>query len=55
MSAWVTAFETAWNTDSMWAEASLAAPLIGLVVVFAFGYHILRHLVGGIARGSARM
>lgn len=55
MAGWVTAFQGTWNTGSMWTELTGAAGLIGLVVVFAFGYRVVRRLVGGASRGKAKI
>lgn len=55
MDAWVGAFQATWNSASMWTELTAAAGLIGLVVVFAFGYRIVRRLVSGASRGKAKI
>ena len=55
LSDWVGAFQATWNSASMWTELTAAAGLIGLVVVFAFGYRIVRRLVSGASKGKARI
>lgn len=55
MAGWIAAFQTAWNTGSMWGELTAAGGLIGLVVVFAFGYRIIRKLVKGVSKGKANI
>lgn len=55
LDGWVTAFEASWNSGAMWTELTAAAGLIGLVVVFAFGYRIVRRLVGGASKGKAKI
>lgn len=55
MGGWVSAFEGTWNSASMWTELTAAAGLIGLVVVFAFGYRIVRRLISGASRGKAKI
>lgn len=55
MGEWVTAFETTFGTDQMWAELTKAGALIGLVVVFAFGYKVIRRLIGGASKGKAKI
>lgn len=55
LGGWVTAFESSWNSGSMWTELTAAAGLIGLVVVFAFGYRIVRRLVSGASKGKAKI
>lgn len=55
MAGWVSSFQSTWNSGSMWTELTAAAGLIGLVVVFAFGYRIVRRLIGGASRGKAKI
>lgn len=55
MAGWVSSFQSTWNSGSMWNELTAAAGLIGLVVVFAFGYRIVRRLIGGASRGKAKI
>lgn len=55
MGDWVTAFETTFGTDQMWTELTKAGALVGLVVVFAFGYRVVRRLVGGASKGKAKI
>lgn len=55
MSGWIDAFKSTWNTGSMWGELTAAAGLIGLVVVFVFGYRIVRKLVKGVSKGKANI
>lgn len=55
MSGWVSAFQGTWNTASMWTELTGAAALIGLVVVFAFGYRVVRRVVKGASKGKANI
>jgi len=55
MGDWVTAFETTFGTDAMWTELTKAGALVGLVVVFAFGYRVVRRLVSGASKGKAKI
>lgn len=55
MSDWISAFQGTWNSAAMWNELTAAAALIGLVVVFAFGYRIVRRVVSGASKGKARI
>ena len=55
MGGWITAFQSTWNSAAMWGELTAAAALIGLVVVFAFGYRIVRRVVSGASKGKARI
>lgn len=55
MAGWIASFQTAWNTGAMWNELTAAGALIGLVVVFSFGYRIIRKLVKGVSKGKANI
>ena len=55
MGDWITAFETTFKTDQMWGELAKAGALIGLVVVFAFGYKVVRKMVNGASSGKAKI
>lgn len=55
MGGWIAAFQGTWNSAAMWGELTAAAALIGLVVVFAFGYRIVRRVVSGASKGKARI
>ena len=55
MGDWVKAFETTFGTNQMWAELTKAGALIGLVVVFAFGYKVVRKMVSGASSGKAKI
>jgi hypothetical protein len=55
MGGWISAFQSSWNTGSMWGELTAAGALIGLVVVFAFGYRVIRKLVKGVSKGKANI
>ena len=55
MGDWITAFQTTFGTDAMWTELAKAGALIGLVVVFAFGYKVIRRLVTGASKGKAKI
>lgn len=55
LSGWVSAFQSTWTSAAMWAELTAAGGLIGLVVVFAFGYRIVRKLIKGASKGKANI
>lgn len=55
MGDWITAFQTTFGTDQMWGELAKAGALIGLVVVFAFGYKVVRKMVNGASSGKAKI
>lgn len=57
MSGFITALtgEGGISSTSLWADVSAAAPLIIIIVSFAFGYYIVRKVVKGAAKGKVRM
>lgn len=54
MEAFVTALTTAITPTALWAALAEVAPFIGIVVIFAFSYRILRRLVSGASKGKAK-
>lgn len=55
MSAFITALQTNLTSANLWGELAAAGAFIGLMVVFAFGYRIVRKLVNGVSKGKARI
>ena len=57
MSAFITALtgENGITSASLWGDVTAAAPLIVIVVGFAFGYYIVRKVVKGASKGKVRM
>lgn len=57
MSSFVTALtgEGGISSATLWADVTAAAPLIIIVIGFAFGYYIVRKVVKGAAKGKVRM
>lgn len=55
MTTFITQLETELTSGKLWTELSNAAPFIGLMVVFAFGYYIVRKVIKGVAKGKARV
>lgn len=43
------------TSTAMWGEATNAVPLIVAVVIFAFGYSIIRRVTKGASKGKFRM
>ena len=43
------------TSSAMWTEATNAVPLIVAVVIFAFGYAIIRRVTKGASKGKFRM
>lgn len=59
MSTFIDALTSASSTTSitsanLWTEATAAAGLIAVVVLFAFGYNIVRKVTKGAAKGKVR-
>ena len=57
MSSFVTALtdaSTGITSSNLWGEATAAAGLIAVVVLFAFGYNIVRKVTKGAAKGKVR-
>lgn len=55
MSGFITALETELTSANLWTELTAAAAFIGLMVVFAFGYRVVRKVIKGAARGKANV
>lgn len=43
------------TSTNLWADVTLAAPLIVSVAVFAFGYYICKKVIKGAAKGKVKM
>lgn len=54
MEAFVTAMTTALTPSAFWGSIAQVAPLIGVLVLVAFGYGIIRKLVNGASKGKAK-
>lgn len=55
MAAFITALQTNLTSANLWGELAAAGAFIGLMVVFAFGYRIVRRLVNGVSKGKAKI
>lgn len=55
MSAVVTALQGILTTDAMFTNLAALIPVIGGVLIFAFTYRIIRKIVKGAQKGSARV
>lgn len=55
MSAFITALQTNLTSANLWGELAAAGAFIGLMVVFAFGYRIVKRLVNGVSKGKAKI
>lgn len=45
--------ETGVTSDNLWAQITPAAAFIGALVIFGFGYRVLRKLISGARKGKA--
>lgn len=56
MSGMITALTAngAITSDTLWGEATSAAPLIITIFVFAFGYRIVKRLLNGGYKGKVK-
>lgn len=55
MAAFITALQTNLTSANLWGELAAAGAFIGLMVVFTFGYRIVKRLVNGVSKGKARI
>lgn len=55
MAAFITALQTNLTSANLWGELTAAGAFIGLMVVFAFGYRIVRRLVNGVSKAKAKI
>lgn len=54
MAAFWTALQGAVTADGLWGVLAGAVGFIGIAVLFAFGYRLVRRLVGGISKGKTK-
>lgn len=52
MTAFITALTTAVTTDTLWAEVTKAVPFIGAMLIFAFGYMIVKKSIKKAPKGK---
>ena len=55
MQAFITALQANLTSANLWAELTGVAAFLGLMVIFAFGYRIVRRLINGVSKGKARI
>lgn len=57
MAGFVTALtgENGVTSANLWAQITAAAGFIGAVVIFAFGYRIVRKVINGVSKGKAKI
>lgn len=54
MSAFWTSLQTSVSADQLWGVLAGAIGFIAIAVLFAFGYRIVRRLVGGVSKGKVK-
>lgn len=54
MAAFWTALQSSVTADGLWGVLAGAVGFIGIAVLFAFGYKLVRKLVTGISKGKAK-
>lgn len=55
MSAFITALQTNLTSANLWGELVAAGAFIGLMVIFAFGYRVIRKVIKGSSKGKANV
>lgn len=57
MAGFITALTGADGVTSanLWSQITAAAAFLGSVVIFAFGYRVVRKLIGGVSKGKAKI
>ena len=54
MDTFITSLTTAVTPTLLWAQLAPAALFIGAMVIFSFGYHVIRKVVSGAGKGKAK-
>lgn len=55
MGAFITALTSELTSANFWSELAPAAALVGVLVLFAFGYSRLRKVIKGASKGKANI
>ena len=55
MSGFITALQTNLTSANLWSELTAAGAFIGLMVVFAFGYRVIRKVIKGTSKGKSNV
>ena len=53
MTSFITNLETELTSAKLWGELANAAAFIGLMVVFAFGYRVVRKVIKASSKGKS--
>lgn len=52
MANFITALQTNLTSANLWGELAAAGAFIGLMVVFAFGYRVVRRVINKTSKGK---
>ena len=55
MTDFITAVTSQVTVNSLWSSVSNAAPLIITMVLFAFGYRVVRRVINGTSKGKGKV
>ena len=55
MDAFITEIGSEITPEALWGVIAASAALIGVVVLFAFGYRFVKGLISGVSKGKAKM
>ena len=55
MDSAVNALQTNVSTSSLWANIGTIMPFLGTMILFGFGYYLLKRVVRGIRSGKAKI
>lgn len=55
MAGFIQALQTNLTSANLWSELTAAGAFIGLMVVFAFGYRVIRKVIKGTSRGKTNI
>lgn len=43
------------TSANLWAQITAAAAFLGAIVIFAFGYRVVRKMIKGVSKGKANV
>lgn len=43
------------TSANLWAQITAAGAFLGAIVIFAFGYRVVRRMIGGVSKGKAKI
>lgn len=55
MSGAITALSSTVSADALWGVFNTAVPYIGVIVLVAFGFRLVRKMVKGVSKGKTNM